>query len=309
MRREKRHEQAQVRISALLVVLECLIWGLGNPILKITARTVGPFAQVGLRFAIALLLFMLLKGKWIIQKLRTVRLLPCLLVSAVTAVTYLCATLSLTLTGATIAGFLMGISVLFTPILEPLLLKKRWNLRILLLLIPVCTGMYLLCGAGESFSFGLGEFFAVLCSALFALMLTLTEKYASDVDPFALSAMQCAVATVLCGGCALLFEGGFHFGRMGTESVLALLYIGVFSTCLACFLQNIAMQNIPATVASVAFCLEPVFTALFSFLILGETLMPLGWVGAVVIVLCVLAASLWGDRNTEKPETARNAQV
>ena len=57
------------------------------------------------------------------------------------------------------------------------------------------------------------------------------------------------------------------------------------------FLQNCALEKLPSTTVSLLLTGEPVFTAAFSYLLLGETLSLLGWIGAGLIVTSVVMAT------------------
>lgn len=281
-----------------MIVLECLLWGLGNPIIKIAGQSLLPFTAIALRFVLALAVYLAVFGRRVIKNLPSVRWGPTLAVCVSTALAFTLGSFALLLTEAMIAGFLMGIAVLFTPFLEPLILKTRFRPRILPLVALVCAGMYLLCGGG-AFTFGWGEGLAVLCSFAFAVMLTLSEKYIGDMDTITLSTLQCAVAAVIATACMVAFEGGRGLARMNPRGMGAVLYLALGSTCAAYLLQNRAMRHIPATFASLAFCMEPVFTVLFSYLLLGETLSGTGFLGAGIILAGVMAASVMKEAGAD----------
>lgn len=285
-----------------LIVLECVLWGLGNPVIKIAGQLLQPFTAIFMRFCLAFLICLLLFGRRVLRSWRAIRWGPMLAVCVCTALAFTLGSFALLLTDAVIAGFLMGISVLFTPFLETVLLRKRFNARVLPLIAIVCVGMYLLCGGG-AFSFGVGELLAVLCSLSFALMLTLSERYIGDMDPMVLSTMQCGVTAALSLICVLCFEGPISLSQMTGQAAGAILYLALGSTILAYLLQNTAMRHLPATFASLAFCTEPIFTALFSYILLGERLGPLNMAGAAIVLAIVVIASV---RKEEEPWTPKN---
>lgn len=274
-----------------LILLECVFWGLGNPVIKIAGAAMPPFTSIALRFGLGLLLYLVCFGRRVWRSLQGIRWAPTLLVCVFTALAFTLGSFALMLTDAVIAGFLMGIAVLFTPFLEPLLLRTRFKWRILPVILVVCVGMYLLCGGG-AFTFGLGELLAVLCSLCFAIMLTLSEKYVRGMNTIALSTLQCATAFALSLACALAFEGVYDMRQMTLQGGLAVLYLGVFSTFAAYLLQNKAMRHISATFASLAFCTEPIFTVVFSYLLLGEALTRTGLAGAGIVLIGVMYASV-----------------
>lgn len=284
-----------------LILLECLLWGLGNPLIKIGGQGIAPFSSIALRFSLAFLAFVLVFGRRVWRGLRGVRPGPCLAVCVFTALSFTLSSLALMYTQANIAGFLMGVAVLFSPFLDPIILRTRFQWRILPVIAVVCVGMYLLCGGSDGFVFGLGEILALLCSLCFAIMLALSEKYVSQVDPIALSTIQCGAAAILCIACMFLFEGGLDLQALSNRKALgAVVYVALGGTCAAYVLQNVAMHHISATFAALAFCTEPVFTALFAHLLLGETLSAQGFVGAGIVLAGVMAASVWPAERSRK---------
>ena len=75
-----------------------------------------------------------------------------------------------------------------------------------------------------------------------------------------------------------------------TKNLLILLYLALFGTVFT-FLMQTSMQRF-TTVArtAVIFSMEPVFAALFAYLVAGETLSFQGWIGGLFIVLGMINA-------------------
>lgn len=64
----------------------------------------------------------------------------------------------------------------------------------------------------------------------------------------------------------------------------AVLFLGVFSTCLAYALQQIAVKRIGAATSAIIKLAKPVLSGAFAFLILGQTMTPLQSLGGSLIV-------------------------
>ena len=64
------------------------------------------------------------------------------------------------------------------------------------------------------------------------------------------------------------------------------------STVAAFLLQNVSIRHLSPMFVSLAFCIEPVFTAIASSIILGEQMTGIGIAGSVLIMFGVIAASL-----------------
>lgn len=79
-----------------------------------------------------------------------------------------------------------------------------------------------------------------------------------------------------------------------------LVYLGVVTTALAYVLFLRGMRTTPATLASVVTLLEPLVAVLLAALLLGERLAPLGFAGAVVLLVAVGWLSvLWSKERGE----------
>ena len=313
---------------ASLIVFECLVWGIGNPLLKLGANTITPFYLLSVRFVIAFLIFLFIYlfrlfivryrersgdfswralgdpgGAQDSAKKRAIlgvtrKTLPKLLITGLlTGGAFLIGNLALVLTEATIAGFLLSLSVLTTPFLSYFMLKTRVRPVYYVIIAVVVAGMYLLCWSGGGFRFGAGEACALGASLLFGISLTYVSKYGRELqlDPFAVSFFQVGASAVLSVISALLFEDYHVLANMTWPVFGIIIYLVIFCTCMTYLLQNIALAHISAVFVSVAFCSESVFTALFSYLILGERLTALGFFGAALITVGVVAASLIGE--------------
>ena len=68
------------------------------------------------------------------------------------------------------------------------------------------------------------------------------------------------------------------------------LYLVMFCTLFAFFVQNYAVRNTSPTRVSLLMGTEPVFGALFAVIWLGESASTSVWIGGALIV----AGSLWG---------------
>jgi len=63
-----------------------------------------------------------------------------------------------------------------------------------------------------------------------------------------------------------------------------ILYLAVVISALCSFLQAYGQQTVPSTDAVVIYTLDPVYAAICAWVLLGERLQMLGWVGVIVVV-------------------------
>lgn len=86
--------------------------------------------------------------------------------------------------------------------------------------------------------------------------------------------------------------------RPNTELISSLALLIVFSSCLAFLFYTISVKEIGVSKTSVFTNLIPIFTALFSFLIIGEDIDALKMTGIIVVIAGVFMAQAgkkwWG---------------
>lgn len=283
-------------IYGSLCVLLCIFWGAGNPVIKIALFTIPPFLMLGMRFLFAFFLFMLIFRQKAFAGIRKHNIKGLLLIGFLSAATYVFATISLSLTQATIAGFLMAVAVIFTPFLSYFFLKARTDRRLFPIILLMIVGTYFLCGGGTEFVFGLGEILALSSSLSLALVMIFTSKYVEEVGPVTMSTMQVLSIGVITVMISLLVEFPFDFGSVSMAGWLSVGYQVIFCSVITYLIQNVALKNLTAVFVSIVFCLEPLFTALFSTLLLGELLPIIGYTGGGMIMAGLVLASLLEEK-------------
>ncbi len=76
------------------------------------------------------------------------------------------------------------------------------------------------------------------------------------------------------------------------QLLLAVLWMGLVASVVTSLVQTWAQARMPAVHAAVVFALEPVFTALFAALTLGERLSPREWWGGALVLLGIVVSEL-----------------
>ena len=177
---------------ALLILLQSVLYGFGNPLSKIGFESITVLWCLGIRFFGAAAVMLLLFGRRTVRTLRAAPLkawLPC---SLAMAAAYASCNLALEYTTATNVGFLMSLPVLFTPALARLVLKRPYPKGVIPIQLAVIAGPYLLCCGGESgsFIFGIGEVLGLVCALSLAAALVFSEGAMPGIDPVSMAAAQ-----------------------------------------------------------------------------------------------------------------------
>jgi drug/metabolite transporter (DMT)-like permease len=288
--------------GALLLVT--LIWGSTFVMVKDAVEAYPVFAFLGIRFAfaaLALLPLILLRRR---QGLRPVRatgsvtaygaprrrmsVFAPMLVGVALFAGYSFQTSGLRLTTPAHAGFITGLSVVLVPLAAAVLWRQAPGLGAWLGVGFATLGLALLSwqpgrllNAGDMLVFG--------CAVAFAAHILLTGRFATRMDPLWLTFGQILTVAVLCGIASLLWEARPTL----TPAVLgAAVFTGLLATSAAFGVQTLAQRFTTPTHTALIFSAEPVFAALFSFLLIGEALGVRQLAGCGLIMAGMLAAEL-----------------
>lgn len=271
----------------LSVVCAALCWGLSGSGAKVLfEQGMGPFELVQLRLGLSapLLLFIYIfkKKKWPMinrQDLFSIFLLAILGLSA-NQYTYLLGISKMSVGPAILIEYL---SPLLVVIFAVLLGKQKWDSLLFLKIICILFGLSLVLGvwgrSGLTITGVMAAFFSALTFCFYTLFgSTLLKKYDSFLLFFYVS---------LIGGIAWNLINPLAFFQkdyVTTQSLLWVLYIVTFGTCLPFILYYQGIKYIGPTKANVLAVLEPLFAGLFAFIWLDET--PNIWqiMGAITVL-------------------------
>ncbi len=291
------------------VVLQTIIFGSGSAITKLAYDSISPLWCLAIRFGLAAAVFAVLFGPRMVRGLKGARLGDWLPAAICMAVSYISCNIALDLTTATNVGFLMALPVVFTPVIAVFVLRQRYKLVHLPFQVAVVVGLYLLCSSGGSFSFGLGEVCALITAISLAGALVFGERGLVRMDVVTISGTQIGVTFVACLVGALVFEKPLDVVAVQPIAWGTIVFLALASTCLTFALQNMALTKLPSSTVSMLLTGEPIFTALFSWGILGETLSVVGLVGAALIIVCVVGETWIDGRTVGVPECASEKEA
>lgn len=287
------------------IMLQSVIYGIGNPLTKLAYGSITPFWLLTFRFSMALLTFFLFFGKQIISQLRTAKVSQYLPASLCMALAYITCNLALNWTSATNVGFLMSLPVIFTPLLAIFILRQKYNFKYLPLQIIVVIGLYLLCSNEGGLILNKGDIFALITAIALSGALVFGKKSLESLDAITISAAQAGVTAFVSIVCALLFDSFSVVPNIAPTAWGVIIYLALTCTCIAYVLQNSALVHLSSNTVSMLQCTQPILTAACSFIILGETMSFRGILGGVIIISAILAANLL-ETNTKTNQAAKN---
>lgn len=221
---------------------------------------------------------------------------PGLVLGVLRAGTIALETVGVTLTSATNAGLIIGLSVLLTPLLESARTRRRLSASLLGSVAMALVGIAALVSGHGFAAPNLGDLL-VFGAALTRACLGVAEArftIGRQSDVLSLTTIEItfgAIVFTAWGGGPLMA----HLADFGVGEWLAVAYLGLGCTILAFLGQLWATKRTSASRASMLLGTEPAWALLIGLLLAGDTLGPIGLLGAVTL----LAATAWG-RHAEK---------
>ena len=290
-----RNKLSLFSIPELLLLLVAMVWGTSYGLTKsaLAYTTVSIFIAIRFGWTFVLLLPLMIRdfdrGKnrdWPIA-------LP---TGFILAAIFFFEVYGVSQTTASNAAFLISLNVIFTLLLETLLGRRKPNRTLVWLCLFSTAGVLMLTNNhGFKITFNQGDIYILCAAALRAVMIIMTKKltHGKQISNTALTCIQSfVVALSACLISVVSHEPTQPLFPQALEFWLTTSFLVLFCTLFAFYVQNYAVRKISPTKASLLMGSEPLFGAMFSLLWLNEVLTSVQWLGAVILLITVLSASL-----------------
>lgn len=199
------------------------------------------------------------------------------------------------LVSSTVAAVIVSTIPLFTPVAAYIFLREKLSwLSFSGILVSLFGVALVALGDGEGFSASITGialmFFAVLSAIAYSVAL---KKVASRYNPFFIVAMQNSIGSIYFLPLLLGLEGEhvLHL-QFVPGMVIPLFNLTFFASTLAFICWVIAVNRIGVNKASVFINLIPVITAIFAFILLGDSLNGYKIAGVLIAVSGLFLAQL-----------------
>jgi drug/metabolite transporter (DMT)-like permease len=199
------------------------------------------------------------------------------------------------LANASVAAACMGLAPVFLAVIEPWLMRTRFDPRELLLGALVVPGVALVVG-GVPVSMHAGIAVGTLSALLVALFGALNKKYVERAEPLTMSFIELGAGGAflwLVAGAWALAQGGLDPAQWlpGARDAGWLLVLALACTLLPFALSLVALRRLSAFQAQLAVNLEPVYAVALAALLLGEQreLGAMFYAGVAIILGAVIA--------------------
>ncbi len=199
-------------------------------------------------------------------------------------------------TSAAKAAFLLQLSVVFTPILEYFVLRRRQGARVWLGALCACVGCAFLTSSPDD-SFVIiqqrtGDLLVVAAATAWAAYIVLTAAIPPDAGALEVQARKNLACAFFYGACWASSASVEASGAWTPFALCVVAYCALVPGALADVCQQRAQSAIHAAEASIVLSSEPIWAALLAAPVLGEGLTArVGGGGALIFAGAALAAS------------------
>jgi drug/metabolite transporter (DMT)-like permease len=198
------------------------------------------------------------------------------------------------LANASVGATCMALGPVFLAFVEPLLVKRRFDYRELLLGAAMIPGVILVAG-GVPAGMRLGIAVGALSAFFVAIFGTLNKLLVHHADPLAVTAIELTAGAALLTVITAAMPGtAGAFVLPGARDALYLLILAAGCTIVPFTIALVALRQLTAFAAQLAVNLEPVYAIVLATTLLGEH-RDLGarfYLGVAIILTLVLAYPL-----------------
>ena len=270
------------------LVLTTFFWGGSFLFTKIGVATIPPQLFVLTRFILATTIMLVVS----LGRLKTMNrgtLLRGVAVGFALGMTNLSFVFGIQGTTISRAGILNNLFVLFIPVITTLIWRDRIGRVNMVGIALAVAGIVLLASGGGGFN--RGDFLSTFCALLIACHIVSVSKVLKNDDVFLVTLVQFATVTLLAGAATLLLP--LPAFTVTTPAVMSIVYCALFPTVLCFTLQNIYQRYVTPTRAGLIYTLDPVWSLIAGFFVLGERLNGREWLGCGIIFCAALLPLLY----------------
>jgi drug/metabolite transporter (DMT)-like permease/mannose-6-phosphate isomerase-like protein (cupin superfamily) len=216
------------------------------------------------------------------------------ILGALLAAVFALETFGIAHTSATNAGLIISLTIVFTPLLDSVVRRRRLPRFFLLACVVAVLGVALLAGNGSLRPPALGDLLILAAAVVRAIHVTTMHSLSAGrpLDSLRLTTVQLgtcaavfALASPFCGVPIPAYLAGLDLG-----GAALFLYLVLACTVFAFLVQTWAVRRTSPSRVSLLLGTEPVWAAVVGVTIANDVLTPPGLLGVVLI----LAGTAWG---------------
>lgn len=275
-------------VPALMMLTASLCWGASYLFMQKSLAEVGPCSLIVWRFGIAFVFSALLFPRTLFSATKA-EWKHGLLLGVLLGIAFYAVMIGLRGTTTGNAGFLLGCTSVFVPLLCALK-SRKWTFRILLAAAVSVSGIGLMT-LQSGFRLRPGDLFCMLSALLYSFYIILAGGFLRNDNPLRIGVIQFSGAAAAAGAGALI-SGETAFLPATLPVWGEILFLGIFCSAAGFMLQMSAQKKLSPEYVSLLYSSEPVFAMILGLIFLAEPLRA-GRLGGAALILCgILLSSL-----------------
>jgi drug/metabolite transporter (DMT)-like permease len=286
----------QTTKANLYLFLISAIWGMTFPLIRNALTEINPYLFVFFRFLLAALVMLPIVWKEL-TKTRKDLIIHSIIFGLLNAVTYTSQTIGLQTIDSASSAFITAIYVVLVPFLAPLFKTGKLHYIDIVSSLICLFGIYVLTGADMQLD--VGETWTLLAAGVFAVQITYMQRLSAKFKEYKLLTFYQLLFTtppIFLFTLDTKYQTALHM-----DVIIGLVFCAIFATTLVYSLQTKYQKFTTANKASLIFATEPIFAALFGYLVNGELLTKniiLG--GVLILVSLIVPISIEGLKKMRK---------
>jgi drug/metabolite transporter (DMT)-like permease len=283
-------------LTYLALATAVLFWGLSFVATKIALQSFSPFCLIFFRFFTAALFFIVLLWRTGFPSLTKKTLKSLLLLALMQPGLYfLFETFGLQYTSATKTSLIIATIPVVVLVLSTFFLKERLRPINTLGVVVSLAGVALLVFGGRPQTALQGMMIGdmLICGAVLAasIYMIMTRRLGESLSSLQITGMQIIFGALLFLPFFLWDLPHLDWQSVTKDSLMALIVLTIFATIGAFLCYNFALTRIPAAQAAVCINGIPLVTACGAWVLLGETLTSMQFLGGALVLVAVFLAN------------------
>lgn len=268
------------RIASLGLLTSAFFWGISGILTQIALKGSTTMQLIAIRFTIAMLLALIfLKPN--LKSLNKETVLQGFGLSSLLMIMYVSSTLGLKHTSASNAGFIVGATVVFVPVVNHFVFRKKRPLKDFLSAIICLLGLGLVTLTGPT-PLNKGDLFCLFNTLAYTFYILYSGKIKDETIGL-MGFLQYGFVAIYATLYVVLYEQAPL--NVEWDSLSALVVLGVFCTFAAFQIQLWAQQYLKAEKVGRLLTFIPIFSVAVDYLVFGTRLTPSAILGGALIIL------------------------
>jgi drug/metabolite transporter (DMT)-like permease len=250
-----------------------ILWGGGFVAVKDSLDIIPPIYMIAIRFALAGMFLSAVFFRKLRQMTRST-LRTGIILSFFLFLAYTFQTVGCVYNTAGKNAFHTTVFVILVPLVNWALSKRNPGAHVFTAAALAVAGIGLL-SLNDDLTINKGDILTLVCGFWYAVHIVFIARFTQkqNEDPITLTVLQMIFCSVFAWILAPFYDGSFPVQAVTTlRPVLSLLYMAIFPSGIAFLLQNVGQKYLSPSTAALLLSTESVFGAIFSAILLGESM-------------------------------------